>query len=217
MGRQLSFDPALARKLLLEGGSDTEVAKVLGVAQPRVSSWRRAQGIQIHRKCWACGVVFAAPNGNGTHCGKCGLRKCSACKTVKPVSCFSVNQATPDGINNVCKPCVVARHRPNYRRYGLKHRWGLTEEELTGLWEAQARNCAICRSPLLYKDIRIDHDASHCVKGCRTCIRGLAHHGCNVGIGYFYENPQALRNAAIYLEERGEAGEAFHAPPHPDS
>ena len=220
MGRKLSFDPETVRALVLDGVSDADIARKLGAAQTRISDWRRRNGLPMYRRCWACDKIFEAVNAHRTHCGECGLRKCSRCKEIKATECFSANSLTPDGINNVCKACVAQRALPHHRRYGLKARYGLSSDDLVQLWEEQGKNCAICKFPLSFEDIRVDHDASHCERSCRACVRGLAHHGCNVGIGFFGESPKALRNAAAYCErwkESGGAGEAFHAPPNPNS
>jgi hypothetical protein len=89
----------------------------------------------------------------------------------------------------------------------------LSPEEFIQLWEDQDRQCAICLEPLDPEKVDIDHDSTHCQRGCRTCIRGLTHHGCNVGLGFFKENPEALRRAADYLESG--ARQARHSRPAP--
>lgn len=78
------------------------------------------------------------------------------------------------------------------------------EEDRAAMWEAQDGQCYLCgkRMDPGKEKIDIDHDHSCCPKGrsCRTCRRGLAHHRCNVVIGWAYEDPMMLRRMADALE-----------------
>lgn len=227
MGRRRTFDRQEALALNLLGMSDTAIARKLDCSQTAISSWRCYERIPMRRACWACGEVFAAPNGHYTHCGQCGKRKCSRCKRVKPVGDFAKNLATPDGINNVCKSCGKVKYRERgvetKRRYHLKSKYRLTPEEFRAIWIKQGKSCWFCKEPLPLADAVVDHDhacqlCGRGEKGCSHCVRGLAHPDCNRGVGSFGESPARLRAAAdaleLWAEERG--GEARHStPPHP--
>lgn len=71
-------------------------------------------------------------------------------------------------------------------------RYGLTPESLDVLRHIQADTCAICRAPL--DVVRVDHDH---VSGR---ARGLLCHACNIGLGWFRDRPDLLREAANYIE-----------------
>ena len=82
------------------------------------------------------------------------------------------------------------------RDYYLKYKYGISLAQLYELLEAQDNGCAICAKPILdYSDCRTDH----CHKTGK--VRGILCHGCNVGLGYFYENTTAMRNAADYIDK----------------
>lgn len=54
--------------------------------------------------------------------------------------------------------------------------------------------CQICEKPLLRrKDIRVDHDHK------TDKARGILCNSCNVGLGFFRDDPKLLKRAAQYL------------------
>ena len=44
-------------------------------------------------------------------------KKCSCCKAVKPVDCFSANKTKKDGFNGYCKECNKVYQKKHYRRH----------------------------------------------------------------------------------------------------
>lgn len=61
------------------------------------------------------------------------------------------------------------------------------------------RNSARKVEPLLV----VDHDHSCCPAGqrsCGKCVRGLICRGCNAAAGQLYDNPNAARSLAAYLD-----------------
>ena len=72
---------------------------------------------------------------------------------------------------------------------------GLTTADYDRMLEAQSDRCAICRSktPLGRGRWHIDHDH---VTGQ---VRGLLCNNCNMGIGYFGDDPEVLTAAAHYV------------------
>lgn len=82
----------------------------------------------------------------------------------------------------------------------IKARYGLTLEQYEKLVSDHNSNCAICGSQnsqaLHHKKLHIDH----CHKSGK--VRGLLCHKCNMMLGFAKDNPDILRKAAQYLEER---------------
>lgn len=96
-------------------------------------------------------------------------------------------------------------YRENVRRINLKHRYGVPEEELLEILVNQGGGCGICGGltdgP---QGWHVDHDHSCCpgTRSCGACIRGILCSRCNLAIGLFKDNPQALRRAWEYLTAR---------------
>lgn len=82
----------------------------------------------------------------------------------------------------------------NYRKYRLKHEYGLSEKDYAAMVELQSGACLICNSTptLLYVDH--DHETGK--------IRGLLCNTCNVGLGSFKDSPSLLKKAAEYLAQQ---------------
>jgi hypothetical protein len=92
---------------------------------------------------------------------------------------------------------------PKYRRKvkewvkwaRLKHDYGITREEYRTMVKRQKGRCAICEKKFRRRRERgLDH--------CHYCqfVRGLLCTSCNLGIGYFKDQPDLLRRAAKYLK-----------------
>lgn len=79
-------------------------------------------------------------------------------------------------------------------------RWAV--EDLAGMWAAQEGRCYLCGDALVPGREDVDHDHACCRKNrsCRICRRGLAHHRCNVMIGWAQDDPERLRRMADALE-----------------
>jgi len=94
---------------------------------------------------------------------------------------------------------VVAERK---RRYYLKTSFGISVEEYERMHDQQNGLCAVCRNPETAIDnknsqqvrrLAVDHDHG------TGKIRGLLCQKCNMGIGYFQDDPALLREAANYL------------------
>ena len=78
----------------------------------------------------------------------------------------------------------------------LKSKYGLTNNDWEGLWYAQDGRCAICDKFFeKIKDAYVDHNH----KTDKT--RSLLCNKCNLGIGFFNDNPELLKNTREYLIE----------------
>lgn len=100
----------------------------------------------------------------------------------------------------------------------VKYQYGLTPERVAELLEAQQGCCYLCGEPLEVgkpRSIHIDHDHSCCRgrRSCGTCIRGLACHPCNTGIGAFGDNPERMRRVADNLEMANRRLREMHSSP----
>lgn len=80
-------------------------------------------------------------------------------------------------------------------RYGVGFRWIL--EQL----DKQNWLCKICKtSGFKMRDSHVSGlNLDHCHNS--GVVRGLLCHNCNRGLGLFQDNPQYLREAAIYVED----------------
>jgi hypothetical protein len=79
------------------------------------------------------------------------------------------------------------------RHIHLKHCYGLSVDDYNAMLARQGGACAICRGT--------EHPL--CVDHCHVTrqVRRLLCRRCNLGIGYFRDDPRLLRAAAAYLEE----------------
>ena len=86
------------------------------------------------------------------------------------------------------------KRREDKTRYNDKKRFGIyTQTPRKELLEAQNGKCGICKTPFTEVTPCLDHDH---VTGN---IRGLLCNFCNVGLGYFKDNLEALESARKYI------------------
>lgn len=90
-----------------------------------------------------------------------------------------------------------AENRDSIRRQKALKKYGITKEQYDNLLRRQNYKCAVCAtdSPDGAGDWHIDH--------CHNtgAVRGLLCSKCNVGLGMFNDDPEALRLAASYIEK----------------
>jgi Recombination endonuclease VII len=82
--------------------------------------------------------------------------------------------------------------RTRIRKKGFKVRFDPTD--IDRILADQGGACAICRQPFK-KEPMIDH--CHAT----STFRGLLCHHCNMGLGWFRDDPERLRAAVAYLNE----------------
>lgn len=135
-------------------------------------------------------------------------KRCSTCKEEKDTSAFHPHKSRKDGLQTSCKACANSR-RGKYdpvanRRKELNRLYGLTLDAYDRMVAQQGGRCAICGSPEAdgkWKRFHVDHDHE------TGRVRALLCNGCNRGLGFFQDKPEALRAAADYLERFSEVAQ----------
>lgn len=75
-------------------------------------------------------------------------------------------------------------------------KYGITEEQVTAMRDAQDNRCGVCLRPeheLKRRGFVVDH--------CHTTgvVRGLLCDNCNKALGLLYDDPEVMRRAAEYI------------------
>ena len=93
------------------------------------------------------------------------------------------------------------KHKLQKREYQLKYFYGINSEQYNELFIKQKSMCAICGMVEYSIDKRTGSIKSLCVDHCHKTgkIRGLLCASCNVGLGYFRDNPEITKKATKYL------------------
>jgi Recombination endonuclease VII len=191
------------------------------------SEFHRGSGPDgLHRQCKACrsacdSEARARREGSrneGVALAEQGLRRCTACREVKPLDDFYRKAASTVGRKSQCIPCYSERvnqrnqtpearagkqrayrrqrdadpdeFRRRQREYALRYKYGLEWERFEAMLKRQDHRCAICggSEPLVHDH---DHDTG--------ASRGLLCRRCNAGLGMFGDNLGLLEAATAYL------------------
>jgi hypothetical protein len=111
--------------------------------------------------------------------------KCRRCKQDKTLDNYHKDKRTPNGHYDVCRQCRIL-HRGITRN---------AEKNKEAILQSQNNACAIC-GLTAQKDERtfvIDHNHD------THLVRGILCSNCNVGLGYFKDQPGRLAMAIKYL------------------
>ena len=139
------------------------------------------------------------------------MKKCSKCKTSKPISEFWNDRRRADGKLPSCKSCrkaelkkYLAKH-PDFekKRYWanpmavrekhLKRKYKITLKDYDAMFLSQSGRCAICgKSQNRAFDVDHNHKTGQ--------VRGLLCTNCNRMIGHAGDSSETLKCAAEYLE-----------------
>ena len=191
---------------LLSEVTFAEAARSFGVTPMAVRGWAVRDGLD---------TSTLGANLRRAQSRESSTKWCHRCNTFKPNEAFRVRRDRPHGRHSQCTDCdrrrkweyrqnnastlkarEVLRHETARRAVGItahtlaRHR--LTLAQYQAMLDAQGGVCALCHQP--GRRLCIDHDHA------TGRVRALLCWTCNVGLGNFGDDPEALRRAATYLE-----------------
>lgn len=138
-------------------------------------------------------------------------RVCKVCNQTKPFTEFKPDPTCANGYRHICLVCFRKQQSERYhgikhdpecrarivasrRKWDLKSKYAITEQEYDALLTAQGGACLLCGNQNGSKRLAVDH--------CHNTskVRGLLCTNCNVGIGMFRHDPELLEKAKNYLK-----------------
>lgn len=134
-----------------------------------------------------------------------GMKICSKCQEAKPPTRehFPPSRAYLDGLSCRCRSCGLNSHRRWRKTYPERHRsnnlrrYGLNTLTYGLILQKQGQSCAICgERAAADRRLEVDHDHA------TNRIRGLLCSKCNNGLARFRDDPNLLRIAIDYLQNR---------------
>ncbi|MFL6240498.1 MAG: endonuclease VII domain-containing protein [Actinomycetes bacterium] len=130
--------------------------------------------------------------------GPTGVKYCHGSDQTKPLAAFGSNRSAGDGKAFYCKDCHNARGKESKQRlyggtrhYHLMRRYGIGDDEVAVMIEAQGGACASCEGPLERPHVDHDHKTGK--------VRGILCFNCNAGLGKFQDNVDVMQLAVDYL------------------
>lgn len=158
-----------------------------------------------NRKCVECikfkdtSVDTDTPRGEARAAGKVRYMPDSPCRRGHVCERYVCNDRCVECDNISCRdthPSYNTRYERT-RKHKLKTLYGITPAQFDQMREDQNNTCAICSSPFeSRKQVHVDHNHA------TGRVRGLLCTRCNMGIGYFKENTDALLAAVEYLTQQ---------------
>ena len=130
------------------------------------------------------------------------MKQCKKCGEQKPLSEFNIRSDNGKLLGS-CKSCVKEYSRLHHLKnldkrkdQKLKKTYGISLLEKNKILKNQGSLCNICK-----KEIKTERDKNvdHCHKTGK--VRSILCCKCNLGIGYFDDNVQNLKNAVQYLKQ----------------
>lgn len=141
------------------------------------------------------------------------IKTCVKCKLPKKFEEFKPHSRRKDGRSHICIQCVRNRklkwdrdnhkakrsykkHKESIRNNFFKRTYGITVAQYNDMLLKQNSLCKICnRTCPSGKLLAVDH--------CHVTgkVRGLLCAKCNMGLGYFEDNPNFLEIAVDYLKQ----------------
>lgn len=139
------------------------------------------------------------------------MKTCTKCNCSKPLSEFFKESRGKDGLTTQCKSCKKEylqnwvkdnkdkKAKTNASWY-YKSKHNISYEEFLERASSQNNKCALCSVELSFDKIQ---DNKAVMDHCHTTgnKRGVLCYSCNLGLGKFKDNIQALQNAVDYLKE----------------
>lgn len=152
-----------------------------------------------------CNAPFCTNLRNCNH-SYCGVhrweREKYKVKAFKQIPLFKIN--TPKIKPKYC-PVKQKHYNTKYdskrKNWRLKKRYGITLEEFNSILESQNHSCAICKTPTGEFSKQLGKERNLAVDHCHNTgkVRGILCYRCNMGLGYFNDNPMSLEQAINYL------------------
>lgn len=166
-----------------------------GLCGPHYRKARESGAIEVQRRPPKPPVTDVDLDAKTCTCPKCGpgarlrIRVRSTGST--SLSCRSCDRAGPSGRGKRPRKPYKTDERTR-RAWRVRYKYGVSLEEIELRIEAQQGKCLICFA-VLEKPV-IDHDHA------RGHVRGILCQSCNTGLGFFRDDPKALRRAATYVK-----------------
>lgn len=190
---------------------------------------KRKEEIRQEKEARMARIMAGKPKRQITTTEDLDLRKrCQSCKERRPVADFNLSPKAANNAHrkDICRDCekeekrkkrreqreevqrkkrayllslsfedrILAIAQDRFSRY-IQNRYGLSTKHHNEILQAQKGLCAICHNPPAeYDSLVVDHNH---ITGV---VRGLLCVSCNMGLGLFKDNPDALINAANYLK-----------------
>ncbi len=139
-------------------------------------------------------------------------KTCTKCGFTKPSYEFGTDKRSPDWMDAECRECdrgYSAKFSHHNRRWHLRKKYGLTEEQAADILRSQDGRCAICSIEISFTASRdkpnhanIDHDHAS------GKVRGILCRDCNFRLGTV-EKKDFLEKALTYLKTHDELHPIF--------
>ena len=108
-------------------------------------------------------------------------------------------------IIDVKNATYYSTHKNQQKNYTLKRKFGITLDQYNEMLASQNGCCKICGKKPGENEESLAVDHKH-ETGLKTgLVRGLLCKKCNMGLGYFNDDIEALRQAIKYLKEAQDA------------
>jgi hypothetical protein len=134
---------------------------------------------------------YDTKTGKYCWCKKCALE--AAKESYKRKS-----EVDPDFPRKRYEKYQKGKYKKHAKTFHILYVYGLSEDDCKRIIEKQNGLCPVCELPITEGKMVVDHN--HDTKK----VRGILHHKCNMGIGFFDDSPARLKKALSYLENDGD-------------
>ena len=140
------------------------------------------------------------PDGRHPQCKSCvkeyKLQRTKTEETKNQEKIYQRHYArTPKRKAQIMEYQQTPKHRKNKRKYKLKHKYGITEEQYDEMMKKQGGVCAACRSE--FRSTKTTH-LDHCHATGK--VRGILCHNCNRALGAVQDKIENLNALIDYLQ-----------------
>lgn len=141
---------------------------------------------------------------------------CTKCGELKKPDEFYHSRRKADGYSlyraGECKICALKDRKEHYTENREKildrkrfRSYGISRDEYLQMLDEQEGVCAICKREERSRATVTNNMRALAVDHCHDTgnVRGLLCKTCNLGLGFFEDNPKFLNKAIRYLKEKG--------------